>query len=166
MSCWYHILSHTDACSFHPVLRSVFGWRPGAASFRGSCFVCTLGRPRGASSRSQRLRVWAEWLRTLVSKMTLSDLRCTTPPNYDWQWKCQGKLPSKKCVVISCQYRATVKQVLRITPFRKWFMWHLVNGSVNWDQIKKHYLQISRKMDKGGADQRNIIRESLFLFNE
>lgn len=120
-----HILFCADARTFHPVLQSMFGWWPGAAFFRGSCLLCTLGWPRGASSSRQRLRVWAEWLCTLVSRMTLSDLHFTTSPNYDWQWKCQGKLPSKKCLVICCQYIATVKQVLRITPFRKWFLWHL-----------------------------------------
>lgn len=157
---WCDHMFCADACTFHPVLQSVFGWRPGAASFRSSCLLCTVGWPRGASSSSQRLRVWTEWLCTLVSRMTLSDLHCTTSPNYDWQWKCQGKLPSKKCLVICCQYRAMVKQALRITPFRKWFLWHLVNGSLNWDQIKTHCLQISRKM--GGADQRNIICQIQF----
>lgn len=62
-----------DARPLHPVLQSVSGWRWGAASLCGSCFLCALVWPRRASSCGQRLRVWAEWLCTLVSKMTLTD---------------------------------------------------------------------------------------------
>lgn len=68
-----------DARPLHPVLQPVFGGGPGAASFCGSCSLCTVGRPRGASSRSQRLRVCAKWLCTLVSRMTLSDIYVAQP---------------------------------------------------------------------------------------
>lgn len=72
----------------------------------------------------------------------------------------KGNCPVR-CVVMCCQYRATVKQVLRITPFRKWFLWHLTHGSLNWDQIKKQCSQITRKM---GMRVEQIKETSLLNF--
>lgn len=65
-----------DARPLHPVLQSVSGGRPGAASVRGACFLRPLGRPGCPSCRGQGLRVWAERLGTLVSKKMTLKFNC------------------------------------------------------------------------------------------